>query len=815
MYARVLYQRLPRFCHPSLAVYREVFWAQHQHRTVAVRNEEEGRDVLLLPQRTDCNVGYTLQYNPSSYQYPQHDSGTSLSRVELEEETDQTTLIPPFRQQINHYSVSSSRHLSSSKNTLLDLAFNRNSGGKKAGNASQYQTEALTPDIKGNPRAFQRCRPEYSAISLDLSQRPPPIQSKQAFLLLHKVTILKGSMEPSNVTDFLCKLGHLHHDQTPLVRGDTRFIMLLRYAVENLQYFTHTQLLEVLQSFVWLGLPSTHSMLGLYETEFALRAGEMTVHQLLLAADLWRSLRRSVPQYLERLFHCISLNLKQVGVPELVQLLYIMGEGRWCPKELVNPIEQLLIKYVEMLEPEEIGVVCLSLFKSQTSLSVGAVNRLVDKAVSVVKDMSDFALVNVLKLLRFSYLDHRAWLEAMEQEVPCRTPGMGVQGLMHIALACSALHYRNDHILLAIAERLPFLASHCRSKDSAKLLWAFGTLGVQPSQCPSLYPSLIEALRQRETEFQRYPEHLLTGLLGLAFVCKFPEDLLVLALSPEFVSLATRSKQLDLKKDLFTLDGTVALEFPHWTGPRLSRQLKEEVKEMLWNFAQSDVCKKYEVLEAESALGELLGGEEFVKKRMIIPHTRSIDLEVHLDSTGKPVVLATNNLTSSLERSTPFSKCSAGWERISTGVTLTEDLLAQLTNNKKNKQLKPANLTPQRFPFRRMKPDEGGRLFSIDVELSDGLVESLTKPGSPSSASRDLPLPKGTPVKLAIQVSNRNHYCYRSQQLLGLHTMKRRQLELVGYRVVELPHWEWFPLLRRSRAEKLAYLHCKVFSRLE
>ncbi|KAF3843203.1 hypothetical protein F7725_002052 [Dissostichus mawsoni] len=144
---------------------------------------------------------------------------------------------------------------------------------------------------------------------------------------------------------------------------------------------------------------------------------------------------------------------------------------------------------------------------------------------------------------------------------------MGVKGLMHVALACSALHYRDDNILMAIAERVPSLVAHCRIKDSCKLLWAFGTLGFPPVQSPSFYPSLTNALRERKAEFQRYPEHLLTALLGLAFVSQFPEDLITIALSPDFVKLALKSTKLELKKDLLTLDETVGLELPHWSGP--------------------------------------------------------------------------------------------------------------------------------------------------------------------------------------------------------------------------------------------------------
>uniref|UniRef100_A0A4W6CNQ0 FAST kinase domains 5 n=1 Tax=Lates calcarifer TaxID=8187 RepID=A0A4W6CNQ0_LATCA len=570
-----------------------------------------------------------------------------------------------------------------SKNTLLDLAFNKGPEPEMP-SVSPYHEKPLMPDVPVDTRAFHKCRPEYASMAVDLTQRPHPLEWNEALQLLQKAAALRGSMKPSDVCQFLVDLSHLHPDRTSLLMSDQRFAMLLRYSVENLRLFTDLQLLEVLQSFVWLDMPSSHTVLELYETELSRRTNQMTLHQLLLAADLWRCTGKQAQQFLQHLYDSVHSYLGQMGVPELVQLLYIIGEGRQCPADLIHPVQQLLMCHLQQLYPEEVGVVCLGLFKSQTSISQSVVTNIVDKAHSFVNEMSDFAVVNVLKLLRFSYLYHRAWMEAMTKEVPRRAPKMGVKGLMHVTLTCSAMHYRSDNILMAVAERVPSLVPHCRSKDACKLLWAFGSLQFLPVQSPSFYPSLTEALRQRKAEFQRYPEHLLTGLLGLAFVSQFPEDLIALALSPDFVRLALTSTQLELKKDLFTLEGAVVLELPQWTGPRLSCELKEE--------------------EAESALQDLLGGEEFVCKRMILPHTRSIDLEVHFDSTGKPI-----------------------------------------------------------------------------------------------------------PVNPASHVPSKNHYCIYSQQLLGLHAMKRKHLKLAGYRVVELSRHEWFPMLRKSRTEKLAYLHSKVY----
>lgn len=810
MAACVLFRRVPRRCYLMSLRKKST---QTQYAQIMQDDNQERKKISLECQEPSVQAGYRLYYSPSSY-YSVCNPATNWSQTDNEEDECLSVLAPAFWQQSNRYSVSCSRNLSSSKNTLLDLAFNKESQ-HEAPSVPAYYRKHILPDVKVDTRAFLKCRPEYASMALDRSHRPPQIEWKEGMSLLQKVTVLKGSMKPCDVTGFLGKLSCLHPQKMSLLRSDQRFTMLLRYAVEHLRLLTHGQLLEVLQAFVWLDVPSSHTVLGLFEEQLSSRADQMSLHQLLLAADLWRCIGRQVPQFLQHVYQSVCQNIKQMGVAELVLLLYIMGEGRKCPKDLIHPVEQLLLQNLHQLYPEEVGTVCLGLFKSQTSLSEAAVTRVVDVAHAFVEEMSDLAVVNVLKLLRFSYLYHRAWLEAMAREIPRRAHRMGVQGLMHVALACSALHCKDDQILMAIAENVPSLVPHCRSKDSCKLLWAFGTLGFLPAQSPSFYSSLTESLRQRKAEFQKYPEHLLTGLLGLAFVSQFPEDLIELALSPEFVRLALKSTQLELKKDLFTLDRAVALELPQWSGPQLTNELREEVEAMLWMFAESDVCQKAEVLEAESVLQDMLGGAKFVCKRMILPHTRSIDLEVHLSSSGQPIPVNPESEKNQVIPEKQLSKLPShqGWPGMELGVSVTDELLTQLTNSSHagRSLTESAALKATPVQLHRVQLDEGCALFDTGLVLTSDLTKALTRPKSIRSAPQN---PEDI-VKLALQVSSRNHYCYHSDQLLGLHAMKRRQLKLAGYRVVELSHREWSPLLRKSRTEKMAYLHCKVYNSLE
>lgn len=786
------------FCRRILRIHhlsrfkRGLIWVRNLHNQTDVDAENlDDSDGASQP-KDETKLAYRLYYNPASYCHL-FNLQTLLSQNQNDEdEPCLSTLTPCYWQQGNTYSVSSSRRLRSKRNTLLDLVFN-----KIPETELQVRRYQIPPDVGFDPRAFLKCRPEYLYMSLNFTQRPTPTPFNKFCELLQKVADLKGSMKPSDVSSIIWELSCVDEDKIALVRGDPRFIILLRYSVENLQLYSLCQLLQILQAFVWLEMPSDHTVLDLCESELSHRADQMTLHQLLFAADLWRCIGKHVPQFLQSLYTSVPLYVDQIRTPELVQLLYIIGEGRHCPTHLIQTIEKLLMQHLHDLKPEEIGTVSLGLFKSQTSLSERAVMHIVDKAHSFVENMSNPGLVNVMKYLRFSHLFHKDWLEAMETEVPKRKHKMNIQELMHVSLACSSLHYRNDNILLSIAETVPSLVPNCRIKDSAKLLWAFGTLGFLPVQSPNLYTSLTEGLRQCKAEFHRYPEHLLTGLLGLAFVSIFPEDLLAFALSPEFVKLALSRTHQILKRDLYTLDGIVELELPDWTGPRLSSKLKEETSDMLWKLAKSDVCQKQEVVEAEVCLKDLLGGEEFVCKKMILPYMRTIDLEVHLDSNAQPLPVMLQCNTKPEKMSTK-KKYISRKGKAKHGVTLSDDLVAQLVNTKSTKS------TPKFEPLliHRVEPDEDEKLFDTGVALTNELTEMKST----------LHEENNSPVKLAIQVSSRNHYCYHSDQMLGFQVIKRRHLKLAGYKVIELHHDEWFPLLRRSRTEKLAYLHCKVFS---
>ncbi|OXB75840.1 UNVERIFIED_CONTAM: hypothetical protein H355_009473 [Colinus virginianus] len=653
-------------------------------------------------------------------------------------------------------------------------------------------------DSKEDPRVFQQGRPEYRSLSYDKLEPIETLPLEEGDSILHSIPQSKGSLSPGTVSDYFGKLSRLPVERHAELTADHRFNTLCCCAIDNIQSFSTSELIDILKACVRLAVPPTHPVLNACESEFCRRVWDMSLDQLLLVADCWRCLGRSVPSYLSILFSYANMHWKELTLPQSVQLIYIIGEGRRSPADLMQKLDSVISKYLDSCTLEEVGAICLGLFKSVSGISDHVMRKIADRVSLEMEDMGTYALVNVLKMLRYTRMDHLPLLRKLGKVVPARVPTTNIQGIMHITLSCSSLHYYDEGILAAVASSLPSKVTYCRSKDAAKFLWSFGCLDYEPPNEEEFYSSLIEQMLRKRHEFDKFPEHLLTGLLGLAFVKRFPEELIDYALRDEFVH-KVRGSKYELGKDLFTLGKSVEIECPGYRGSRLAPQLCEEMTEMVLNFAEKEIYVRPEIVEALSLLKSMLGGPEYVKNHMILPHTRSSDLEVHLAMDGHPI---------------PFNSSDAVADKKlkDIGVSLTDDLMAQLTKGISNSQ-SPAEVEAEASaPGREWNKAPRASFLGGPVLTGTGL-QATTPSGSLPEASPSLvPTQQPRGVRLAIQVSNRNHYCYSSKRLLGLHCLKRRQLRQLGYTVVELPFWEWFPLLKRTRSEKLSYLHYKVFN---
>lgn len=753
-------------------------------------------------------LGYRAFCNPfacSATQSVAYWNVGSYTRHRGQDPPEHSNLCHPAKKVENICSTSSSQRILTTSSALLGLEFSRASASKastvKLGSPRAMKVDEEDVEVFDSfedPRVFLQLRPEYQLHSYNKSEPCQPLSVSEGELILHKVTVYQDNLQPQIIADYFCKLSSMPAEQHPVLLSSAKFALLCQLSVKNIQLFDTLDLINILKAFVSLGIPHSHSMLDVYETRFCHKVWDMSLDQLLMVADLWRYLGRKVPRFLKIFFSYLNLHWKDLSLSQLIHLIYIIGESRQVPQDLMQKLESLILKYIDFINIEEAGAICLGFFKSSSSLSELVMRKIGDLVCADMQNLSSYALVNILKMFRFTHVDHVNFMKQFGQIAPQRIPSLGVQGVMHLTLTCSALRFLDEGVMNAVAASLPPRVSYCRSKDVAKFLWSFGTLNYKPPNAEEFYSSLINEIHRKMPEFNHYPEHLLTCLLGLAFSEYFPVELINFALSPGFVRLARERTKFELTKELYTLDGSVGIECPDYRGNRLSAHLQQEGLEILWNAARKDMCSKPEFLEALFLLETMLGGPQYIKHHMILPHTRSSDLEIQLDVNMKPL---------------PFNREAIHSEDLlaklrlkHVGISLTDDLMNQLLKGKSGGHFRgdiesETGQQPMELEKKAAMPSEAS-LYNVADRL-----RAMEMVGQCPPACMQAPQ-----VKLAIQLTNKNQYCYGSRDLLGLHNMKRRQLNRLGYRVVELSHWEWLPLLKRTRFEKLAFLHEKVFT---
>lgn len=639
---------------------------------------------------------------------------------------------------------------------------------RKAPKSSLYD-DIETYNTKQDPRAFQQNRPEYKSMCYN-SECLMETSTEEANSILQRVAV---GLTPSEVSEFLEKLSYLPKEKRMSVKSNAKFNMLCNCSVSNLRLYTNSEIIRILGAFVRFEISTSHPMLKKYEQEFCLRVWNFSTNELLVVADSFRYMSFSVPKFLDIMYSCMQLRCLDLNLPQLMQLIYVVGEGRHMPQELLEKIEPMVLKYHTSFNLEEIGTVCLGVFKTGNGLSEHLMKRFGNIVVENIEEMSNYALVSVLKMFRFTRVLHMPFLRQVGKDASKRVPEMTSQGIMHYVLTFAAMHVLDEDLMDAVALAIPDRVSYCRSKDLAKFLWSFGVLKYEPPNSDLFYSVFINQIRKNLEKFESFPEHFLTCLMGLAFCQQFPLDLINVALSKKFVMQSTKISKFELKKDLFTIAVSVEIECPQYTGNTISSEFRKEVTDMLVELSTRDIHTRKEVIEAGMLLREVLGGQQYVKEHMILPHTRSKDFEVHLDMNRKPVAI--NSVVEELDR--PFIK--------DRHVKISDELISRLINASSK---------------------------SSDAE-NPSIVEDLSM-NCPEEKHED-PTCHSEVIKLAIQVTNRNQYLYGSKQLLGLHALKRRQLRKLGYVVVEVPFWEWFPLVIRTQSEKLAYLHHKVFSSVQ
>ncbi|KAK3876256.1 hypothetical protein Pcinc_018943 [Petrolisthes cinctipes] len=555
----------------------------------------------------------------------------------------------------------------------------------------------------------------------------------------------------------------------PMDLEDSQYSGLCSVLAQSLRLLTDNQLISVLSALsLWppTSATTTPNFVALWNSldhTCTERIRKWDIARMFLVADHWFALRLSrISTYNIQMTKILGRQVTSMGPAQLVQFLFYANLSRKLePFIIKRDIEKRLIDVLEHLSVEELGVISMGFFKTQTFLkSEKLIENIIKKTRESLEFVSDASLCAILKLLRKS-VPALQWkliyglLDSLQRELH----RLNYMCLLQVALLGNELLIFHPQVMDTIASRFAGDIKGLRLKDIERLTFALMLYNYVPPSRPDIFNLVAQELREPERvpEINHYPKCFVSCVVYLTTLGLFPQDLISAALQPSMLNLLSMSRHYSsMGREVNELDWTLEVEGPqNYKGYRLSPDKRAQLTQEYLGSLPSGPSKYLThqeklVLDVKDKLGAMLGGPRYLTITFVLPHIQTPDIVFCTNSDGEPVhipdeyqTLPATSLKQPLHLDPDFKWNAVVIAGRNSFLRNTEDLRGNV--EMKRRQLVKLGYQVTVVPYTRFyKRTVRGRLVCLEQVLAEG--SSLATKGRVDSAMVQL---KGLPDQQA------------------------------------------------------------------
>lgn len=214
-----------------------------------------------------------------------------------------------------------------------------------------------------------------------------------------------------------------------------------------------------------------------------------------------------------------------------------------CRTDISMPdVEKRFIAVFPELNINEIGIVCLSFFKTEKKILTGELLDLIfDRTIEEISSMRDISLANILKTLRYSTSpSHSDKLMKLCEALVPKVEGCSLICCLHISLLGTNLQYFNHDLIEAIARRFNKDIKEMRLKDIERFTFVLGLYDFKSKSGieREFRLKVIDELKLRVEEILDHPRCLPSTVHFLSQCDVYDVDIISSVLNEDFIKLA-------------------------------------------------------------------------------------------------------------------------------------------------------------------------------------------------------------------------------------------------------------------------------------
>ncbi|XP_071532074.1 FAST kinase domain-containing protein 5, mitochondrial [Panulirus ornatus] len=464
----------------------------------------------------------------------------------------------------------------------------------------------------------------------------------------------------------------------PMDLEDSQYSGLCAALTSRLMHISDNQLLKVLSALsLWPPTSSTTTpnfvaVWNALDHACTKRMRQWDMTRMFLVADLWFALRLSrITMYNVQMTKVLGRRVTSMEPPQLVQYLFYANLSRKLEPFIVKQeIEKRLIEVLGKISIEELGVIAMGFFKTQTFLkNEKLIGAILEKTKESLEFVSDASLCAILKLLRKS-VPATQWklLHGLLDSLKPHLNRLNNMCLLQVALLGNDLLVFHPEVINTIAAKFANDIKTLRLKDIERITFALMLYNYVPPSRPDIFNQIAEELRQPERilEINHYPKCFVSCVVYLMTMGLLPQDLISAALQPSMLSLLNMNRNYSsMGREVNELDWALEIEGPvNYRGYRLDSTMRMQLtKQYLGNLplgpVKSLTHQERLLLEVKDKLAAMLGGLHFITATHVLPHIQTPDLVFCTTYDGEPAAIPEEYLNSaptSLKRPIEYMK---------------------------------------------------------------------------------------------------------------------------------------------------------------
>ncbi|XP_001948198.2 FAST kinase domain-containing protein 5, mitochondrial [Acyrthosiphon pisum] len=379
-----------------------------------------------------------------------------------------------------------------------------------------------------------------------------------------------------------------------------------------------------------------------------------TLNKLLLFMDHWYFMK------LSRLSNFVWMGVRKLArkpsrltPKQLVQMMFYANTSRkFLPTLPMYDIEQEICSYYNDFNIKELGIMSLGFFKTQTPIrNQELVKNLYNSVIKDIENINSIELAAFLKIFRYcSKHQHADYMYKLMDALKNKVDEVKLVCCVHMALLGTNLLIKHEDLLKKISQRIVGEISLARIKDLERITLALTMLNYNPQTTPCIFKMVVNELQSdtRNIEFEEHTRCYIYTLSYLAVNNIYPKDCISKALKIETLNkcFGKRLSRFNISRDIVSLNNSVLIECPDYSGSLLPDKLKESCNEHLaWHIPTSSTMAKLgtndkNFIKLYMELLSLFKNESsYLHVCYPLPHHPKSDILFCIDTNGKPVAI--------------------------------------------------------------------------------------------------------------------------------------------------------------------------------